>query len=332
MRPGEALVRLLYERGISSIASIVAPLNKRFLRNPFQETAVHMLVKDTKVDTRRGLKSRKWFSVKVDDRIIHYMWRGGEEVSDSTHAREGTLSREDLEPMLDEVPVIGVYMGFAYIHTPKEFKKLRLQLWDSLNAIRYFLWDRHLVLIDNPIKSIKPNDFVTEMSMKEFEKKYKTIVLFDPNAERSVSRDELLSADAFVFGGIIDKEVPRPGLTSHIPCTKCLKRRIMLRGSIIGVPQNINKLIYAVLRARFELDGDIEKAIIEVMGEREKRWRLMWEAIWAHRRGEDPLERVIKMAKLLNASDKVVIRALKMSGIGGGKLVEKLQAINRGKD
>ena len=332
MRPGEALVKLLYESGVRTISSLVAPLNRRFLRNPFQETAVHMLVKNSKVNLERGLKSREWFKAKVGDAEVIYMWRGGEEVSDAVHERYGHITRDDLEPLLDEVPVVGVYMGFALLHTTREFKKLRLQLWDALNAIRYFLWDKHLILVDNVVPDIRPNEYVREMKLDVFEEKYNKIILFDPNAEYEVSKEEILSADAFLFGGIIDKEVPRPGLTSKIPCKSCLRRKITLFGSIIGVPQNINKLIFAVLRARYELGGDLNKAIIEVMGDREKRWRLMWEAIWAYKAGEDPLERVLKMAKILGASEKTVIRALKMSGIEGGELARRVQAIYRGKD
>ncbi len=332
MRPGEALVKLLYESGVRSISSLVAPLNKRFLRNPFQETAVHMLVKDSKINLDRGLKSRKWFKARVGEAEVIYMWRGGEEISDAVHERHGQITREDLEPLITDTPVVGIYMGYAFLHTAKEFKKLRLQVWDALNAIRYFLWDKHLILLDNVVPEMRPNEFVREMRLDLFEKEYDNIILFDPNASEEINKEELMKADAYVFGGIIDKEVPRPGLTSKIPCKKCLRRKITLFGSIIGVPLNINKLIFAILRARFELEGDLNNAIIEVMGDREKRWRLMWEAIWAYRSGEDPLERVTKMAKILNASDKTVIRALKMSGIEGGKLARRIKAVNSGKD
>ena len=326
MRPREALLELLYERGVERLASIKCELNRRFWRDPFQETAVHMLVKDTKINLKRGVKSRRWFPAEVKGKEVWYMLRGGEELSDATHEASGEISREDLLPMLDELPYVGVYLGFVHLHTPKELRKLNLQLWETLNAVRYFLWDAHLVLLEKPPNfEWRPNEYVKVMSMENLST-LDYVILFDPNAPEVIKPEEILRAEAFIFGGIVDKEVPRPGLTSKIPCDFCIRRRIELWGSLAGVPLMIHKLAYAVLRARFELNGDIEKALIEVMGSRERRWRMAKEAIEAYKRGEDPVERVLKVAKLLGSNINEVIEALKMSGIEGGRLARKVQA------
>jgi len=331
MRPGEALVRILYERDVRSVASLACELNRRFLRDPFQETAVNMLVKDTKINTRKGLKSKKWFKVEVNGREIWYMWRGGEELSESTHERSGEISRQDLLPLLDEEPHVGIYLGFTDMHTEKELRKLKLQLWGVLDSVRYFLWDAHVVLIEKPEwLNWMPTKYIKIMDLKEFEAQHRNVILLDPNAEKVLSKDDVLSADAFIFGGIVDKEVPRPGLTSKIPCERCERRKIELWGSIVGVPLTINKLVYAVLRARYELNGDVERAIVDVMGSRERRWRLAWEAVKAYREGLDPISRVLEVAKALKATKAEVIRALRMSGIAGGRLVERLQASDSG--
>ncbi len=333
MRPREALLKVLYENDVRSLASLACDLNRRFLRDPFQETAVHMLVKNSKINTEKGLKSKRWFKATYKDEEIWYMWRGGEERSDATHEREGKLTREELLPLLDEKPYIGVYLGFAHLHTERELRKLRLQLWEVLDSVRYFLWDAHMVMIDRPSwLDWKPNEYVKEMELKEFEDVNERIVLLDPNAENVLTREDVLEADAFVVGGIIDKEVPRPGLTSKIPCKRCERRKIELWGSVIGVPLTINKLVFAVLMARYELNGDIERALVEVMGARERRWRLAWEAVQAYRRGEDPVERVLQVAAKLKAKRSEVIRALRMSGIEGGKLAERLQTVHSSED
>jgi len=328
MRPHEALLTALYEEGLYSIASLACRLNRRFLRNPFQETAVNILVNDTRINTKKGLKGKKWYSVRVRDREIWYVWRGGEDRSDATHEREGELGRERLLPMLDEKPYIGVYLGFAHLHTPKEMRKLRLQLWEVLDSIRYFLWDAHMVLVDKPswLKWI-PNRHIKEASLKKFEQMGDNVILFDPNADEVITDGEVRAADAFLFGGIVDKELPRPGLTSKIPCN-CKRRRIELWGSTVGVPLTINKLVFAVLMARYEMDGKLEDAIVKVMSSRERRWRLAWEAVMAYRRGEDPLHRVLEAAKRLGAKTDEVVRALRMSGIAGGKLAERVQAVD----
>ncbi|ABU81903.1 tRNA (guanine-N1-)-methyltransferase [Ignicoccus hospitalis KIN4/I] len=332
MRPRDALLKLLYERGAEKLASLKCNMNLRFKRDPFQETAVHMLVKGSKVNLRKGLKSRRWFRTEFGSRTMWYMLRGGEEVSDATHESEGELTREHLLPLLDELPYVAVYLGFLGIHTPKELRKLKLQLWETLNAVRYFLWDSHVVFVDAPKDfQWKPNDYVKVMRLEDL-CVFDEVVLLDPNAEESLTSHDVLNADVFLFGGIVDKEIPRPGLTSKIPCDCCRRRRIELWGSTVGVPLMIHKLVFAVLMARYELRGDIQKAIIKVMGSRERRWRLAWEAITAYKEGKDPLEAVLRKAEALGASRAEVVRALKMSGIEGGKLAERLQAEHSGED
>ncbi len=317
LRPGQALVKVLSEKGINVVASKYTIDNKRFFRNPFQETAVHMLVKGSAIDTRSSLsRCRLWYKECLDGRCVTYALRGGSEVSDATHSQEGDIKVDDIRDLVTEYPKIGIYMGFMHLHTLDELRKLRMQLREALNAVRTFLWDEHLILLNLPVGvedvGIGSN-LVKKGRIEEIDSE--DTILLDPNAEAELNSNELMTARHFVFGGIVDKIVPRPGLTSKIPCISCKRRKITLRGSVIGVPQIIHKLIYAVLRARFELGGNLESAIIEVMSSREKRWRIAKEMIEAYREGKDPLWRALEVARWLRASCKDVIHAAKMSGL-----------------
>ena len=316
LRPGEALIEVLAERNISVLASRYNIKNKRFLRNPFQETAVHMLVKRSAIDTKSGIGCKKWYKGCLKDKCVWYGLRGVSCKSDSVHGKDGDVNVETFKELVTEYPKIGIYMGFAELHTPKELRKLKMQLRETLNAVRTFLWDEHLVLIDLPVNIDVGLDskFVSVKKIDEIEQE-DNVILLDPNADEGLAPSELMNAKYFLLGGIVDKEVPRPGLTSSIPCKNCLRRRISLRGSTVGVPQIIHKLVYSLLRARFELGGNIEKAIIEMMGSTEKRWRIAKEMIYAYRYGEDPIRRAIEVAKWLGASCKDVLYAAKMSGL-----------------
>lgn len=311
------MATVLREKGIERVVSVVAKTNTRFKKNPFQETAVHMLTRGSRIDLSKKVHGRKWFLEETTHGNIWYMWRGGEELSDATHAKDGSISINDIIPLVDKKPIIAIYLGFYYIHTSKERRKLHMQLRETVSAVRHYLWDLNVVLI-------APSPIPPEAIPSRFVKLYRSmesvtadkIVLLDPNATDNITSEEIMNSDMFIFGGIVDKEIPRRGITSLIPCPgNCVRRRITLDGSIVGVPSVVHKLVMALLKARYEYSGDIKKAIIETMGSKDKKWRLVKEMIWAYRAGEDPLERLLKMARLLRASQKEVREAISMSGL-----------------
>jgi len=95
---------------------------------------------------------------------------------------------------------------------------------------------------------------------------YRTqIVLNAPEAE------DVNTADAFLIGGIVDK-IPRPGLSrmldSLVPWG--VPRKIELRGSVIGVPERINRIIEVILKSRYVYNGDVERAIITTMTKKDR--------------------------------------------------------------
>ena len=317
MRPREALLALLDERGIESVATLLID-NKRFFKDPFQETAVHILVKGSGIE-ERGIHSRPWFvGISPYGTPITYNLRGGDNLSEALHTRDGRLIKApDLLPLVDTKPIIAIDLRFAKLHLEAELRRLKLQVAMSLSVVREYLWDRNLALLAKPkglelYVSDKVLEFKDEEEMIEREG-LDVVILMDPNAEEELREEEVYKADAFVFGGIVDRVIPRKGLTSKIPCPSCLRRKVTLRGSIVGVPFLIHKLIEILMKVRY--DGkSLEEAIISSMSVRDKRWRAAWEIKEAFKRGEgeEALERVKRWLGLRDVDLNIAIR---MSGV-----------------
>jgi len=97
------------------------------------------------------------------------------------------------------------------------------------------------------------------------------VIILRPDASTPLKADDVMTADAFLLGGIVDK-IPRPGLSrmldSLVPWG--VPRRIELRGSVIGVPERINRIVEILLKSRYLYDGDVEKAIITTMSKKDR--------------------------------------------------------------
>jgi len=80
-------------------------------------------------------------------------------------------------------------------------------------------------------------------------------------------------------GGIVDKTgnkkgaIPRMGERLQENGIKVKRRRISLRGDIVGVPDRINLILEILLKMIFE-DKKMEEAILEVQPYKDARWRL----------------------------------------------------------
>jgi tRNA (adenine9-N1/guanine9-N1)-methyltransferase len=92
------------------------------------------------------------------------------------------------------------------------------------------------------------------------------VIILRPDAPQPLTANDVMMADAFLIGGIVDR-IPRPGvsrvLDNLVPWGT--PRKIELRGSIVGVPERLNRIIEILLKARYEYPGDIEKSIITSM-------------------------------------------------------------------
>ncbi|MDP8003806.1 MAG: tRNA (guanine-N1)-methyltransferase, partial [Caldisphaera sp.] len=147
--------------------------------------------------------------------------------------------------------------------------------------LREFLWDAHLAItgIDEEtgkwllevmgynkasISNARPSEILWGFDADK-------VVILRPDAPNPLKPEDVLTADAFLIGGIVDR-IPRPGLSrmldSLVPWG--IPRKIELKGSVIGVPERINRIIEMLLKARYTYGGDINKAIISTMTKKDR--------------------------------------------------------------
>jgi len=171
-------------------------------------------------------------------------------------------------------------------HTPKEKRKLALQLSQSYGLIRNYLWGGKLVLtwlnkeaekhMHFPLENITSSNTPTHQFLAE--KGINETVLLDPWARKDMKVDDLESK-AFIIGGIVDKTGDKKGATPRMGeklrenGIRVKRRRISLRGDVIGVPDRINLILEILLRMIFE-GKEMEEAVLEVQPYKDARWRL----------------------------------------------------------
>ncbi len=287
----ESLLMLLENYSVDAIGARFPFESKRLANLGFQYLGVEMLVRGYNVYEGsyigRVIFSCRGHSIiagKGDNRAHHI-------VAPSQLSRSPPyISYSELEEIVGfpPRPLFVIDMGFLKIHTDEEKASLKIQIAMALTKVREYLWDRHLALtsisqgvegwlydVTGKNKMIlaqeRPGELLWSMKMDK-------VIILRPDADRDLSSTELLEADAFVIGGIVDK-IPRPGLSRlldmKVPWGQ--PRRISLRGSIIGVPARINRLVEILLRARLDFHGDLEKSIVYTMTRSDKVNRLFYE-------------------------------------------------------
>jgi len=141
------------------------------------------------------------------------------------------------------------------------------------------------------------------------------VIILRPDAREELMPRDLLSAHAFVLGGIVDK-VPRPGISRmldhSVPWGE--PRRLALRRSVIGVPERIHRIVGALLRARLDLYGLVEKALVEYMTRQDRVMRIFYE-LQKRRRRRLSLCRALEEFRWLRADRRDVELAAKRAHV-----------------
>lgn len=300
-RPRDALLQAMYERGLHDLGVRVWMHKQRLERLGFQHVAVEMLVRGYGIVGA----SSKGFNVLREEEFRGERFRillgRGPERADSLlvdeHHGPVDISSSMLEDRLPDppFPLFVVDLVLKHIHTQEELSSLRVQIAVSLSVIREYLWDRHLVVSSADaqtaqwlseafgahkvmITRARPNEILWDVGAER-------VYILRPDAHHELTPEELMSADAFLIGGIVDK-IPRKGvsrvLDNLVPWG--IARKISLRGSVIGVPERVNRVIEILLKARYLYSGDIEKAIISTMTKKDVYARLYAEINKAARR------------------------------------------------
>ena len=196
------------------------------------------------------------------------------------------ISRDEIENELDKFPYIVVDCSLKHLHSDKELKSLIRQIEKTLSVVRKYMWDERLVIAG--MKTM--TSALHYESVEDFlrEKKPERVILLDPNAGEIFHGER---ADCYIIGGIVDKTGNKKGTTSLIyerlvdNGFELERRKIVLRGDILGVPDRINHITEIVLK--IVLDGmEVEKAIYDVQNRKIARWRLRREIAKNSRRIE----------------------------------------------
>ncbi len=234
------------------------------------------------------------------------------------------MDSEKMRELLHVPPYIIIDLTLYELHREGERGELFKQLVLLIDAVRSFLTELNVVLFNAPKVVVDKlfrefNSRITAIeSGPNMDAKCRDLIVLDPYAEETLREDEVLNADCFVLGGIVDDKTPRPYATTLLRATNwrnSKSRKVELWGSKVGVPNRINKIVELILRVRFE-DTDLEHAVLESMSKRDKLVRAHREAYAVYSsRGVLPRSFVERLAKMLSLSVDEIIYYLATRGI-----------------
>ena len=287
VRPFEALLRLMDNYGYNVLGSKEWLENDKLYRLGFQYVAVETLVREY-VLAEEEFRGKTAYEVDWRGGRKSIVYGKGDVKSDVVLVKKAPPT-ERIVPwraLLDylpqpPLPLFVIDLSMKFLHTPEELSKLRLQLAVTLSVIREYLWDAHMSITGADdetsrwlgevmgvnkasIVNARPSEVLWGYDADK-------VIILRPDAATSLRPDDVIGADAFLIGGIVDK-IPRPGLSrmldSLVPWG--VPRRIELKGSVIGVPERINRIVEILLKARYVYNGDVEKAIITTMTKKDR--------------------------------------------------------------
>ena len=304
-RPVEALRRVLEEAGAGRVL-VAYPANYRRIRRiGLQAVAVDILVYEYVLC--RLPEARPCRPLRADDGLeICAPSSKGDEEAEVAVAEPRACGRviaewRDLASLLPSppLPLYTIDLSYLDIHTEDELASLRVQLSASLAVVREWLWDPHLALVGEEPERIesllegmvgrhkmtlsrdKPGRLLWAMGADR-------VVILRPDAPEPLTDAEVRAAQAFLIGGIVDR-IPRPGVSRSLDAKVPwgVPRRIELRGSLVGVPHRLNRIIEILLKARFG-GMRLEEAILSSMTKRDRVLRAMTEVMRLTRGGRRP--------------------------------------------
>lgn len=257
----EIFVDKLREKGVEKIGTRIRRIHSS--KDPIRSMAIAVANGDAEVFAGNG---RLDFSFTLEGKYIQeppdaYVGKSGNLLFGKKELIEGT-----------DFPFVAVDCRFYDLHSEKEKRKIHLQITKTLGTIREFMWDEKLIVAGKNfgvgVYCERLEDFLLSEGIKE-------VVLLDPKGEKLFDHKK---AECYVIGGIVDKAENRD-LTTLIgeelkrAGIKCDRRRIELRGDIIGVPDRINHIAEIVLKVVLE-GFDVESAIRSVQPITVAKWRL----------------------------------------------------------
>ncbi|MFP3080480.1 MAG: tRNA (guanine-N1)-methyltransferase [Acidilobus sp.] len=259
----------------------------RLYRLGFQYAAVETLVREYFIG-EEPFKGKKAYETEWKGKPKSIVYGRGDVSADAVIVRRPSPTEKTIpwRALLDylpqpPLPLFVIDLSMKFLHTPEELSKLRLQLSVTLSVMREYLWDAHMSVTGTDeetakwINEVMGVNKVAIVNARPSEVLWgydaDKVIILRPDASTPLKADDVMTADAFLLGGIVDK-IPRPGLSrmldSLVPWG--VPRRIELRGSVIGVPERINRIVEILLKSRYLYDGDVEKAIITTMSKKDR--------------------------------------------------------------
>jgi len=255
VRLKDLFIELLRARGIDRIGTSLSKIIKS--NDPIQKMAVYLACKKANICyAKKKLK----YSIDLDGNTIiappqAYFGKCDE---------KEIITTEELLEYAEKVgfPYILIDCSFYDLHSEKEKRSLLIQIRETLNVVRNFMWDEKLIVtLDCGI-----GRYYSSSSNFLKEKEVKKIILLDPNADEVFDGEK---AECYIIGGIVDRSGNKKGLTSKIgemlekDGIKFDSKKILLKGDTAGVPDRLNTITELILRV--VLDNEcVEEAIKKV--------------------------------------------------------------------
>lgn len=314
-RPLFSLLEILCANGIRSITRSSKIKKSKLIGNPLQEIVINLLLFNGCIVEGEISNLKTLYEYQFGSTSISYLYGRGNNTAQAFFTRSSSNSCVIcLDDLLDTVigrPLIIVDLKYWDLFLKEEQNRLINQLIFTLHLVRKYLWDLNLALTNMKPKIIKriekifglnkvlKIEYDTESFLYNSNIDYNNVILLDPNAEKALSFTEVFGAEAFIIGGIVDRIIPRKGLTSTLISSSDIKRRkILLKNNIIGVPLTVNKIVEIVLRSRYETSGNINLAIKRVLSKRDIKWRIRYECSKLRKYNKIDLKRIYDNMKV----------------------------------
>lgn len=252
----------LKKRGINEIyVNKVKKIGNSYL----QDVAVNVLLKELRLREAERLGK-----LKAEENGIKIFSGKGDEKVNYEISKDG---KEDINIDFPKFPIFIIDLSLWDRHSEKEKKKLMIQLIFSVHAVREYLWDYNLS-INNP-----PQGFSLPLLNKvrfNVIPEGKTIIL-NPYGEIEATEELIRNTQTFIIGGIVDRSGWRYATYEMARVAKYdfPHVKITLRGSTVGVPDRINKIIEIILRVYY--GEKLEDVILDLQSNADKYNRLLVE-------------------------------------------------------
>ena len=203
---------------------------------------------------------------------------------------DGEIDVESMRAAMPRRPLFIIDLSLWGRHSDVEKRELVEQVISSINYVREYLWDGNLIISNATTEFIELfNRYAPGMvhavrilnSFPYDEVTNARAAVLDPYGDEA-SIDELRRIDAFILGGIVDKERKVSGETLalyrmlNLDDLRLPRYKLTLWGSRVGVPDRINKVIKIMLDA-VVIGKGLDEAILAAQSNKDRLQRLVHE-------------------------------------------------------